>query len=112
MRFSEHSLFARDFKYLLRRFKSLDNDLEKIKKLLVWSPSGTDGRHWHVLHRSEEVIVYKARLLCRYLRRSDLRLIYAHFPTENRIELIEIYFKGDKESEDKKRIKEYLSQCQ
>lgn len=112
MRFSEHSLFARDFKYLSKRFKSLDDDLENIKKLLAWSPRGTDWRHWNVLHHQEQVIVYKARVLCRYLRRSDLRLIYAHFPAENHIEFIEIYFKGDKESEDKKRIKEYLSQYQ
>jgi hypothetical protein len=40
---------------------------------------------------------------------SGMRVIYAYFEEENRIELIEIYYKGDKENEDKKRIKKYYS---
>jgi hypothetical protein len=31
-------------------------------------------------------------------------VIYAYFEEQDRIELIEIYFKGDKESEDRERI--------
>ena len=35
---------------------------------------------------------------------SELRLIYAHFPLEKKINFIELYHKNDKENEDKKRI--------
>jgi len=38
---------------------------------------------------------------------SGIRIIYAYFEKEDAIEFIEIYFKGDKENEDKKRIKKY-----
>lgn len=108
MEFSEHASFTREFGRLFKRFKSLDDDLEKIKKILLKQPEGTDGRHWNALHRSEQCVIFKTRMVCRYLRRGDLRLIYAHFPAESRVEFIEIYFKGDKEIEDRERIKEYL----
>lgn len=111
MEFSEHPLFSREFKRLFKRFKSLDSDLERMKKLLSKQPESTDGRHWNVLHRSEQVTIFKTRMMCRYLRRGDLRLTYVYLPAEARIEFIEIYFKGDKESEDRKRIKEYLTHC-
>jgi len=35
---------------------------------------------------------------------SGICVIYAYFENEDRIELIEIYYKGDKENEDRKRI--------
>ena len=46
---------------------------------------------------------------CAYLRRDTLRVIYAYLPVQNQIEFIEIYFKGDKENENQKRIKDYLN---
>lgn len=39
---------------------------------------------------------------------SGIRVIYAYFAEEDKIEFIEIYFKGNKENEDTERIKEYL----
>jgi hypothetical protein len=35
---------------------------------------------------------------------SGIRIIYAYYENEDVIEFIEIYFKGDKENEDKNRI--------
>ena len=35
---------------------------------------------------------------------SGIRIIYAYYEKEDVIEFIEIYFKGDKADEDKKRI--------
>jgi hypothetical protein len=35
---------------------------------------------------------------------SGLRLIYAYFNEEQRITFVELYFKGDKENEDRQRI--------
>jgi hypothetical protein len=35
---------------------------------------------------------------------SGLRLIYAHFPEEQKITFIELYHKNDRENEDKTRI--------
>jgi hypothetical protein len=36
---------------------------------------------------------------------SGIRVIYAYFEEEDCIELIEIYYKGDKENEGRERIK-------
>ncbi len=46
------------------------------------------------------------------LKRSTLRLTYAYHEDENKIYFIEIYFKGDKENEDRERIKEYLKEME
>jgi len=40
---------------------------------------------------------------------SGIRIIYAYYENEDVIEFIEIYFKGDKANEDKKRILKYYS---
>jgi len=38
---------------------------------------------------------------------SGIRVIYAYFEDDDRIELIEMYFKGNKENEDRQRILKY-----
>ena len=53
--------------------------------------------------------VYKGRkFACRALKgkgvQSGIRVIYAYFEEKDRIELVEIYYKGDKENEDRERI--------
>ena len=53
--------------------------------------------------------IFKAKkFACKALKgsgsNSGIRLIYAYFEAEGTIELIKIYFKGDKENEDKERI--------
>ena len=63
-------------------------------------------------HRTKILHIVKARLFCRYLKGSSLRVIYSYFEQEQRIEFIEIYFKGDKENEDRHRVKEYLTKYQ
>ena len=56
--------------------------------------------------------IYKARkFACRALKYkggySGIRVIYAYFEETDTIELIEIYYKGDKKTEDKARLLEY-----
>lgn len=56
--------------------------------------------------------IYKAKkFACRSLKgkgvQSGIRVIYAYFEEEDKIELIEIYYKGDKENEDRERIRRY-----
>lgn len=60
--------------------------------------------------------IFKAKkFACRSLRgkgvQSGIRVIYAYFEEEDKIELIEIYYKEDKENEDRSRIlKHYKEQ--
>jgi hypothetical protein len=56
--------------------------------------------------------IYKAKkFACRSLKgkgvQSGIRVIYAYFEEKDKIELIEIYYKGDKENEDRERILRY-----
>jgi hypothetical protein len=39
---------------------------------------------------------------------TGLRVVYAHFEEEERIVFVEIYFKGEKENEDRERILEFF----
>ncbi len=99
--------FEKEFKRLLKKYKTLDDDFEKFKKVLLATPTGV-GKNFVVIHSTETIKVVKTRMACRTLRGRSLRVIYAYFEQEQRIEFIQIYFKGEKENEDRERIKEYL----
>ena len=66
------------------------------------------SKHFNIITQTEVVRVVKARLFCKYLKGSSLRIVYSYFDQKQRIELIELYFKGNKENEDRERIKKYL----
>jgi len=48
------------------------------------------------------------KFTCRSLKgkgvQSGIRIIYAYFEEQDKIELVEIYYKGDKENEDRQRV--------
>ncbi len=104
--------FQKDFKKLSKKFKTLDNDLAVFKKVLNESPIGI-GKHFNFITRIDSVYIIKARFFCRSLKKKDLRIIYAYIENHRIVELIgiefiDLYFKGNKESEDRDRIKNYL----
>lgn len=104
--------FAREFKRLCRKYQSLELNIEELKRAIAQYPRGRGGKHWNLLHESDTVAIFKTRFVCDSLKGSSLRLVYAYLPTENRIDFIEIYFKGDKENEDRERIKGYLDELE
>jgi len=105
--------FEKDLKKLLRRFASLEEDLQIFIKvaLNVFHKQNVDsGAIFHIsdigIHSPK---LYKARkFACKALKgkgvQSGIRIIYAYHEEEDRIEFIEIYYKGDKASEDRSRI--------
>ena len=108
--------FQRDLEKLQRRFRSLSDDLERFikielnqhHKLNISSPWIVRVPGLSITHPK----VYKARrFACTFLKgtgsRSGIRVIYSYFQDKDRIEFIEIYYKGDKKNEDKERIKKY-----
>ncbi len=108
--------FEKDFNKLLKKFKTLDDDLETFinSQLKLTHKLGIDNKA--VVQISGLGIktpkIYKAKkFACKALKgrgaMSGIRIIYAYFEKEDAVEFIEIYFKGDKENEDKKRIKKY-----
>jgi len=99
--------FEKEFKRLFKKYRTLDDDLEKFKKILIIAPTGI-GKNFVIIYSSQTVKIVKARMACRALRDQSLRIVYSYFEQDQRIEFIELYFKGDKENEDRDRIKEYL----
>lgn len=104
--FNETDEFKKDFKQLSKKYKLLPDDLLKFKKVVDKFPLGT-GKHFAMLRSQEKITILKARLFCRYLKGDSLRIIYAYHKDKRLIEFIKVYFKGDKESEDKERIERY-----
>ncbi len=111
MTFDELPGFQKERKRLARKYRSLSDDLREFRNVGSVVPLG-NRKHFAVIAQNENVHIVKARLFCRYLKGSSLRVIYSYFEQEQRIEFIEIYFKGDKENEDRHRVKEYLARHQ
>lgn len=106
--------FEKDLKKLSKRFKTLEDDLQIFinAQLNLFHKLGMDnGGILQIPGLHIEVgKFYKAKkFACRSLKgsgaQSGIRVIYTYFEEEDRIELIEIYYKGDKENEDRERIK-------
>jgi mRNA-degrading endonuclease RelE of RelBE toxin-antitoxin system len=108
--------FEKDFQKLLKKFKTLEDDLETFIK--------TQLKLYHKLKISVPGIVrisdlvidnpkiYKVRkFACRSLKGKGsycgIRIIYAYHEEEDIIEFVEIYYKGDKAKEDRGRILRY-----
>ena len=107
MNFEESAEFSKEFKKLLKKYKTLESDLEVFKRN-IGEVDLYGNKNFAILHQGERFLIIKARFSCRYLKSRTLRLIYAYYQKQNLIEFIELYFKGDKESEDKSRIKNYI----
>ncbi|MBM4054458.1 MAG: hypothetical protein FJ264_07275 [Planctomycetes bacterium] len=105
--------FENDLKKLLKRFKTLEDDLKIFieKQLTLYHKLKIDNQGiFRITGLSiESPIIYKAKkFACRSLKgkgaQSGIRIIYTYFEEKDKIELIEIYYKGDKENEDRERI--------
>ena len=106
-RFDSLPEFEKEFKQLLKKYRTLNDDLEKLKQVLLACPTGI-GKNFTVLHSEGKINIVKARMACQALRNRSLRVIYAFHEEESKIIFIELYFKGNKETENKKRIIDFI----
>jgi len=111
MKFDRLPEFQKEFTRFARKYKSLPKDLQEFCNVISVIPSG-NSKHFHIIYKTKTFCILKARLFCRYLKGSSLRIVYAYFEKEERIEFIELYFKGDKENEDRVRLKEYTKKLE
>jgi len=107
MNYKQIKNFSKELKKLLKKYKSLVDDLENFK-IRFPEVDLYANKNFAILYKNERLMIIKARLFCRDLKGKTLRIIYAYYQNERVIEFIEIYFKGNKESENKEIIKEYL----
>ena len=99
---------------MLKKYKTLEEDLDIFINVQL--------QLYHKLNKDNQGIVpianlgieypkiFKARkFACRSLKgrgaNTGIRVIYAYFKDEDKIELIEIYYKGNKENEDRERVR-------
>jgi mRNA-degrading endonuclease RelE of RelBE toxin-antitoxin system len=105
--------FEKDLKKLVKKFRTLEDDLDVFINtgLKLYHKLNIDNGGIFRLSGLgfDDPKVYKARRFAsKSLKgsgaKSGIRIIYAYHEQADRIELIEIYFKGDKENEDRQRI--------
>ena len=109
MIFEELAEFKRDLKTLLKKFRTLNDDLFEVKTILKKKPEARPPFSFRMDNLALETCVIKVKkIACRALKgrgvNTGLRLIYAHFQKEDKIVFIEIYHKNDKANEDRQRI--------
>ena len=109
MIFDELDEFERDLKKLLRKYRSLNDDLEIVKKVLKVEPNERPPFSYRIDGLGIETCAIKVKkIACKSLKgrgvNSGLRLIYAHFEAEQRIVFVELYHKNNKGNEDRERI--------
>lgn len=108
--------FKKELKQLLKRFPSLVEDLDSLVKtqLFAYHKLNVDNHGIFVIDNLGIIspkIFKVTKFACKSLKgkgvHSGIRVTYAYFPDEDRIEFIEIYYKGDQEKEDRERIKNH-----
>ncbi|MCU0653067.1 MAG: hypothetical protein MUD10_02300 [Candidatus Pacebacteria bacterium] len=119
IRYSLTVSFETDLRRLLKRYGSLLADIEEAKVYAL------EAYHINLIDRRaifpipgfcfERVKVCKLKkFACKSLKnrgnQSGIRIIYAFYPVDLKIEFIEIYYKADQANEDHDRIKAYLKQ--
>lgn len=110
--------FQKDLKKLLKKFPSLNDDIEIVKTFAIelFHLQKVDKQAIFFIPNfcNEDVKICKLKkFACKSLKgrgiKSGIRVIYAYSELTHTIDFIEIYFKGEKEMEDKERIKKYLN---
>ncbi len=125
MIFEELDEFKKDLKSLLKKYRSLNEDLEVVKKILQVLPDERPPFSFRIDNLGIETCIIKVKkIACKALKgkgvNSGLRLIYAYFgelkeireddviiqeAREAKIVMVEIFHKNNKSIEDKERIK-------
>jgi len=109
MTFDELAEFKKDLKNLLKKYRTLNDDSDVVKKVLEVMPDERPPFSFCIDNLDLKTCIIKVKkIACKALKgkgvNSGLRLVYAYFETEKKITFIELYHKNDKENEDRKRI--------
>ncbi len=117
IKYGETDIFRKDLKRLLKKYRTLEDDLEVAKRnaIELYHLNGINNNSVFPIpgfcNDSMQICKLK-KFACKALKgwgvMSGIRVIYSFSASSNRVEFIEIYFKGEKENEDRERIKEYL----
>jgi len=114
--FSEANEFNGDITKLSKKYRSLPEDMEVLKKVLQSEgvgPRGDSIVRIGNLGSSVKHPVYKVRhFRCRSLgkgSRSGIRVIFGHKEQDNIVLFVEIYYKGNQKNNNPQRIMKYFT---
>ncbi len=131
MDFEELKEFGKDKKKLVKKYRSIPDDLETVKQVLEIMPDERPPFSYRINNLGIETCIIKVKkIACKALKgkgvNSGLRLVYAHYKMQSaenensdneteeeliekeKIVFIELYHKSDKENEDRDRILKYF----
>lgn len=109
--------FEKDYKSLLKRFKSLNQDFEIMKKYTIetYFEKGEPTTAFVQIegfcdenYSSNKVRKFSCRTLKGRGAASGIRVIFVWQELLRKITFIEIYFKGDRENENRERLKKFI----
>ena len=109
--------FEKDLKKLLKKFRTLEDDIEVAKKnaIELFHQKNIDNNSVEPIPNfcTDKLKICKIKkFACKALKgrgvQSGIRIIYAYYVLTDTIDFIEIYFKGEQVSESRLLIKNYL----
>lgn len=119
--YKETEEFKKDFKKLLKKFKTLNEDFDLMKSATIelFHIRKIDNNSIFPCQNQQKkelenklVICKVKKFACKTLKNfganTGLRVIYAFNLQNNIVEFLEIYYKSEKKNEDRERIKNYL----
>ncbi|MFW6248750.1 MAG: hypothetical protein ACOC4J_03160 [Bacteroidota bacterium] len=109
MNIEELDEYKKDLKKLSRKYRTMAEDIEVVKKVLFVNPNERPPFSFRIDNLGIETCVIKVKKIASKSFKgkgvnSGFRLVYAHFENVNKIVLVELYHKSKKEIEDKDRI--------
>ncbi|MCR4939410.1 MAG: hypothetical protein K5930_04785 [Treponemataceae bacterium] len=113
--------FEKDFKSLLKRYRTLEDDFEIFKKYTIetFYNQGVPTSAFVPIQGfcSEKYVSNKVRkFACRSLpgrgNQSGIRIIFIWQEDSRTVTFVEMYFKGDKTEEDRERLKNTLNKLE
>lgn len=118
IKFERHDRFEKQIKKLIRKYRSLEEDLEIAKKFAIEAfhlEKINNEAVWLIPKFDKKIVqIYKLKKFsCKALKgkgnRSGIRIIYAFYPEKFEVEFLEIYFKERSDSDmDYEFVAKYL----
>lgn len=117
--YEETEEFVRNLKKLTKRFQSLPEDLEVLKRnaIELFHVHGLDNRSVFRIPGlgSDEALPYKVKkFACKSLKgkgnQSGMRVIYVYLVKLRKVVFLEMYYKADQENESRQRIVDFVRQ--
>lgn len=109
MNFEALPEYEKDLKQLLKKYRTLSADIDDVKKVLAVRPDAHPPFSFRIEGLGITTCVIKVKKIASDSFKgkgvhSGFRLVYAYFEEEQKIVLVELYHKGNKENEDRERI--------